>query len=95
MDIKKITDLNDKSGKLFKEKYIKKYYINLYNNIINYSKKYNFENLNFKEKMYYYYNNIKEIKRCKCGNNLTFISFTKGYSKYCSKKCTYYKKIIN
>ena len=41
------------------------------------------------EKLYCYYNNINEPVHCSCcGNRVKFISFNKGYKKYCSDKCS-------
>lgn len=52
-------------------------------------KKYNI-NIKWLEKLYLYYNNMEEPPRCPiCGNYCLFISFFKGYRKYCSQKCTY------
>lgn len=43
----------------------------------------------FNEKMWLYYNNLTEAPKCPvCGNTLKFISLTKGYKQYCSKKCS-------
>jgi len=40
----------------------------------------------FKEELWSIYNKI-EIPMCICGNKLTFLGFTKGFSKHCSCKC--------
>ena len=41
------------------------------------------------EKMWLYYNNLAEAPKCPvCGKTLKFISLTKGYKRYCSKKCS-------
>jgi hypothetical protein len=52
------------------------------------------EILNFKtsEKVYYYLNNIKEIKLCDCGLPLSFIGFKNGYRSTCGKKECHIKK---
>ena len=43
----------------------------------------------FTEKIYCYLNNVSERPVCKtCGNNVKFISVSKGYAQYCSKKCS-------
>jgi hypothetical protein len=94
MDIEKLLELNDKSGKIFKEQYIKKYYKSLYIKIINFCDIYKLNDLKFKEKMYHYYHNITEKPLCKCGNLITFINFNKGYSKHCSQKCTHSDKEV-
>jgi hypothetical protein len=88
MNIENLLKLNDKSGKIFKERYIKKYYITIYNEIIDYCIDNNLIELKFKEKIYHYYYNIPFMKICTCGQSLTFISFTNGYSAHCSSKCS-------
>ncbi len=40
----------------------------------------------WKEKLFHYKNGIS-IPKCECGKDLEFISLSKGYRKYCSKKC--------
>ena len=89
MDINKLLLLNDKSGKMLKEKYLKKYHYALYNEIIEYSIKYSLNNLSFKQKIYHYYNNIPFEMLCECKKPLFFINFNKGYSKHCSSKCAH------
>jgi very-short-patch-repair endonuclease len=89
MNIEKLLKLNDKSGKIFKEFYIKKYYNDIYNKITNYCNINNLTELTFKQKMYHYYHNITYIKKCDCGKTLFFINFNKGYSVHCSSKCTH------
>lgn len=47
------------------------------------------EDLKWTERMYWYYNNIKDYPKCPiCGNKLRFYNFTIGYQKYCSAKCS-------
>lgn len=47
-----------------------------------------FKSQNIKECVYLILNNLKEIPKCKCGNNLNFKGSTKaGYPTYCSTKC--------
>ena len=89
MNIEKLLELNDKSGKIFKEEYLKKHYNAIYNNIIDYCKVNNLVKLKFKEKMYHYYNDIPTNMRCTCGESLNLISFTNGYTKHCSQKCAH------
>lgn len=89
MNIDNLLKLNDKSGKIFKEKYIKKYYKSLYIKIINFCNINNLVELKFKEKMYHYYHDIKNIQYCECGSPLKFINFNKGYSNHCSQKCSH------
>lgn len=43
----------------------------------------------FTEKIFCYLNDISERPVCKtCGNHVKFISVSKGYAQYCSKKCS-------
>jgi hypothetical protein len=68
-----------------RENYIKKNYIDLYNDIIEFNKMYI---KNFSQLLYHYYYNMKEIPKCKsCNNEVKFYTFNKGYRDYCSKKC--------
>ena len=89
MNIEELIKLNDKSGKVLKESYVKKYYYNIYLDIKKYSDDNNLSQLVFKEKMYHYYNDIPNVLLCDCGKPVNFINFNKGYSKHCSQKCTH------
>lgn len=72
------TNINEKSISINYPKF-HKYIIERYN-----------INIRWLEKLYLYYNDIEEPPRCPiCGNYCLFISFFKGYRKYCSQKCTY------
>jgi hypothetical protein len=83
-----IHENNDKSGWISSEKKLKKKDNEVYNHIIEYCHYYNMNNLNFKEKVYYYYNNLKEVIKCKiCDNNAKYYSLNKGYGIYCSEEC--------
>ena len=43
---------------------------------------------NIMEKLYYIYNDVNEIVKCKqCGNKSKFDKLTKKYNKYCSRSC--------
>ena len=42
---------------------------------------------NFQEKLYWEANGLTEAPKCYCGNSVVFEGFTKGYRKYCSRKC--------
>ena len=47
------------------------------------------EELSIKEKLYWYYNGLKERPVCKvCGKLVKFINSSEGYSKHCSSKCS-------
>ena len=72
------------NGRKRKESYIQMHYNEFYAYLFN---NYDFCE-SFVEKLYCYYNNITERPACRfCGNKIKFISFTKGYKKFCSSKC--------
>ena len=77
--------LSDRSGKYVKEDYVKKHHPKLYNHITD---TYD-DNIPFKDKIYLYIFNIKDIPTCKtCGETLTIkYSLKKGFGDYCSVKC--------
>ena len=88
---------NDNSGKMFRKKYLIDNYIDVYNDIILYSKKYNFEDLLFKEQVYHFLHDIKYIVLCSmdgCNNIVKFKNSTKGYYEYCSNVCVGLEKKI-
>jgi len=75
--------LNENQRRL---KYFEKNLPFLLEDINKFNIKYNINN--FSILLYHYYNNIEFPCVCKiCGKELKFISFNKGYNKYCSKKC--------
>lgn len=75
--------LNENQRRL---KYFEKNLPLLLEDINKFNIKYNINN--FSILLYHYYNNIEFPCVCKiCGKELKFISFNKGYNKYCSKKC--------
>ncbi len=44
--------------------------------------------LSWKEKLYWYYNNLTELPSCAiCGGPVSFVNIKEGYRKYCSRKC--------
>jgi hypothetical protein len=81
-----ITD--NKSGYKTQEKWLSRNHPDLYVKIINYSKDLNL-NLNFKEKIWFYYNNLTERPKCKtCGREVKFRNrFDKPYGDFCSLNC--------
>lgn len=81
-----ITD--NKSGYKTQEKWLSFNHPDLYNKIIGYSKDLNID-LNFKEKIWFYYNNLTERPKCKtCGNEVKFRNrFDKPYGDFCSLNC--------
>lgn len=78
---------DNKSGKKFKEDFLKKYYFKLYTDIFN---KYENFNIPFKEKIYMYIHNMDTIPLCNtCGNILKYTNkYERGYGKFCSLDCT-------
>ena len=67
------------------EKYIAKHYAKFYKYLLdNYP-----VDINFYEKLYWYVHNINNYPLCPiCHKRVNFISFSKGYYKYCSLKCS-------
>lgn len=45
-------------------------------------------NLSFSEKLYWYYHNISNQPICRCGKEVLYINFRKGYRRYCSFACS-------
>lgn len=76
------------SGYKTNEKWLKKNHPELYQNIIDYSSNINFD-LNFKEKIWFYYNKLTDRPRCKtCGSQIKFRNrFDKPYGEFCSLPC--------
>lgn len=50
--------------------------------------RYRGSSLSWTESLYWYYNNLTDIPKCKvCGNNVKFKNIVVGYCDYCSHKC--------
>ena len=50
--------------------------------------RYRDSSLSWTESLYWYYNNLTDIPKCKvCGNNVKFKNIVVGYCDYCSHKC--------
>ena len=77
----------DKSGKMFRYKYLDDNFSDILDKILDFSKKNKLIELPFKQQVYHWYNNIKEKQKCYCGKMTKFKNSTIGYYKYCSKKC--------
>jgi len=75
-----------KSGFYSIEKNFKNHFINEYKEINEYNK--DFDGISFKEKLYRYFKKDTQIKKCVCGEDLKLYSIERGYSKYCSVKCS-------
>jgi hypothetical protein len=86
-----INNNNNRSGRMYNEKYLRNHYIDIYDTIINYAIYYDIAGLSFKEKVYRYVNNITEkIVICSnpnCINEVKFKDSTIGYRRYCSNSC--------
>lgn len=80
-----------KTGRMSLEKYL---CINYYEFFCYLKEKYS-DSESISERLYRYYNDIKEIPVCPiCGNKNRFISFSKGYTKHCCYKCTQQDKEV-
>lgn len=79
MNIPKLEEL---VGGACKEASIKLHYPEFYDYLLS-----TYPELTFKERIYWYYNNITERPRCICGNLTKFKNIKQGYQQYCSKKC--------
>lgn len=79
---------DNKSGHKTKESWLSKNHPELYNNIISYSKNLNLE-LSFKEKIYFFYNNLTERPKClTCNSEIKFRDrFDKPYGEFCTISC--------
>ena len=72
------------------EKYIRVHYCDFYNYIMS---KYP-DDIIFQEKLYWFFNGLTTHPLCKCGQRLKFLSFGRGYSMFCSKKCSRNDEVI-
>jgi len=80
--------IDDKLGNRIKESHIKNNYNSEWVKIIEFSNKYNFNNLKWTQKVFNYMFDIKQIPKCICGNNRNFRGRLNNiYTKYCSNKC--------
>jgi hypothetical protein len=79
-----ITD--NKSGHKTKETWFSKNYPEEYQKIINYCQSFNISS--FKEKIWFFYHNLKSIPKCPCGTQSKFSDrFDRGYQTFCSLEC--------
>lgn len=68
------------------KRYIRENYTEFYQYIEDYYPK----NLQWKQKLYWFYNKINDYPVCPiCGKKLNFLDFSNGYRKYCSPKCAH------
>lgn len=87
----KIYLINDnKSGYKTKKNHIKNNFPNLFNDIVSFSDKNNFNNLKFIEQLFLYIHEMKEIPLCEeCEKPLKFKkSLNEGYNTFCSINCS-------
>lgn len=80
MEIKRILEEN----RLKSETFILKNYENVH--FLIYSL-FNDTSLSWREMTYLYSKDMFTVPNCYCGNKLTFLSYSKGYTTFCSKKC--------
>ena len=88
-NIETIKKENGPSGIMYVEKYVKRNYPKIYNDVIKFCEEKLYD-LPFKEKVYHYVNNLKNKVYCNnpdCNNLVKFKNSTIGYYKYCSNKC--------
>ena len=89
MNYKEFFTLENKSGVKTRESYILNNYPELHDKIVNYINNDWYVDLPFKEKVWYFINEVKEQVKCShCGKLVKFKgNLNKGYGKYCSLKC--------
>lgn len=76
-------ELKNMSKKMYSKKYIGDHYPEFYKYLNDI-----FPNMDIKEQLYLFFNNLSEPKKCKvCGRYTKLDSFTNGYRVYCSSKC--------
>ena len=81
-----ILDILNGSPSRLRESYFNKNYIELTDSINEFCS--DIENISFKEKLWYWVNNINSKFLCSCGNTTTFNkNWLNGYRNYCSPKC--------
>jgi len=79
---------DNKTGKYSKENHVIKNFPDIYSEIINYSIKNKLIEITFKQKVFHYANDIKNLPICKeCGKYTNFLDSTQGYRIFCSEKC--------
>lgn len=80
----------DPSGRLFKESFLMKNHIGVYEYINQYSSNNGLDLMSFKERVYLCLNNMTSAPICKnvnCSNVVRFKNSTIGYVTFCSRKC--------
>ena len=81
---------NNKSGYKTKKNYINTNFPKFSSSLKSYIKRYKLENIQFKEQLFLFLNDLNDIPIClTCGEKLKFKrSIKEGYGTYCSIKCT-------
>lgn len=82
--------IEDKSGRMSKESFVMKNYLEEYEEIVKYSEKIDLKEITFKEKVYIYLNKLEILPKCNnstCDNSVKYVNSTIGYRSYCSTKC--------
>lgn len=83
---KVISDIVGDSPNRLRESFFIKNYIDIHSDILEFSSDIN--DISFKERIWYWVNNINSEYLCKCGNRTTFNKNWKdGYRKWCSPRC--------
>ena len=88
-NIEIIKNENGSSGKMYTEKYVKKNYPEIFNDVIEFCND-KLSELPFKEKVYHYVNNLEDYIYCanvNCKKPTKFKNSTIGYNRYCSNAC--------
>ena len=79
-----IPNVTNKNSNTLKESYHKKRYLSFYNYVLSHTP----NDMIFKERLYWIFNNIHSRPVCKyCGKKVKFVSFGEGYKKFCSGPC--------
>lgn len=87
MKDKQIDDIIGTKVARSRESYFKNNHIDVYNDILDFTS--HIDNIPFKERLWYYYNDNQVENLCECGNRTTFNKKWKdGYRPYCSTKCS-------
>lgn len=89
-ELRKILDIKDPSGRMSRGQYVKDHYLELYNDIIAYCTENNLLELPFRQQVYHYRHDIKDIVLCKnpnCNNVVNLKNSTLGYHEYCCNYC--------
>jgi hypothetical protein len=83
--LNKIESITDNKPIRLRESYIRNNYIELYNEIKNYTIELD---IPFIQKVWHWVNNLNIHELCKCGNKKNFNrNWKDGYKKFCSPKC--------